>query len=87
MNAVHVYDWDDAPDSLRKIMLDLLPAGYRPRWIAYAEHQSKSPTYLLALMTSAWIGMMRDDWHKVFLWELESGGEVRMGCEKKRGKA
>lgn len=84
MNAVHVYDYDDAPHSLREECRSMIPAGYDPRWLAYAERQSKSPTYVLAFASSAWIGAMSEGEHKVFLRETSGGGEVRVGCARKR---
>lgn len=83
MNAVHLYDWDDAPHSLREECLGMIPATYSPRWVAWSERQSTSPTYLLAHLSKAYIDAMADNWHKVFIRNVGTG-EVRVGCERKR---
>jgi hypothetical protein len=81
MNAIHVYDWEDAPNSLRESVKDLIPAGYKPFWICYAELRQESPTYLAMFMSKAWIESVGDGWHKVFIQNTKYG-EVRVGCAR-----
>lgn len=83
MNTVTLYAWDDAPHSLRETAKTLVPAGYAPKWISHTASR-QPPSYLLPMLTKAWIESFTNEYCKVFLHEFPDGSEVRVGCERKR---
>jgi len=81
VNTVTIYNWSDAPLSLRELVKDLIPEDHTPMWLAWTTHKSAAPSYAGTMLTRGFLEMERG---QVLLHHTEDGGEVRIGCVKKR---